>query len=175
MNKVEKQELIETLKNRVDNKNFVLAGFKGLSVFEIEEIRNKLRGVNCSSNVIKNRLLLLALKELSIDGFEDSLAETTMLTVLNETGSFKGLKVIADYVKTNEKIFIKSGYVEGKKVDAKSLESIANLSSREVLIAKLLSQLQSPISKFVFSLNNPISKLVYALNAIKNKKIQEEL
>lgn len=170
MNKLEKQELIETLKQRVNNKNFILSGFRGLTVFEIEEVRNKLRGANCATNVIKNRLLLLALKELNIGGFEDSLTDATMLTVLNEPNSFQGLKIIADYVKVNEKMFIKAGYVEGKKVDQKGIVSIANLPSREVLIAKLLAQLQSPISKFVFTLNNPLAKLVYALIAIKNKR-----
>jgi large subunit ribosomal protein L10 len=50
------------------------------------------------------------------------------------------------------------------------VEKIASLPSREILISRLLAQMNAPISKLVYALNNPISKLVYALDAIKNKK-----
>ena len=170
MNKLEKKELVQELKDNLTDSQFVLTGFSGLTVSEMETLRNKLRPLNCSSNVVKNRLLLIALKELGIEGFEQYLADKTILAIQKDKKSLAGLKAISEFSKTNDKIFIKAGFIEGKVFAGNDVVKIANLPSKEVLVAQLLSQMNSPISKLVFTLNNPIVKLVYALEAIKNKK-----
>ena len=172
MNKVEKKDLVEQLKGNISDNNFVLTGFNGLTVSEIETLRNQLRPLNCSSNVVKNRLLLIALKELGIDGFEIHLTDKTILAIQKDGKSLAGLKAISEFSKTNEKIFIKAGFLDGRFFVGKDVIKIANLPSKEVLVAKLLTQMNAPISKFVHVINNPISKFVYALEAIKNKKSQ---
>src|SRR5574344_255899 len=170
MNKLEKKEVVDKLKEKIGNSNFVLSGFKGLTVSDIEGMRNKLRTLSYSSNVAKNRILLIALKELGITGFDEYLKDTTILTIQKDTNSFEGFKVLSDFAKTNDKFFIKGGFVEGKVINSIDVDKIASLPSREVLISRLLAQMNAPISKLVYALNNPISKFVYALDAIKNKK-----
>jgi large subunit ribosomal protein L10 len=169
MDKISKKELVESLKNNISDNNFVLSGFNGLTVSEMEILRNKLRLLHCSSNVVKNRLLFIALKELGINGLEQYLADKTILAIQNDK-SLAGLKEIAEFAKKNEKFFIKAGFMDGRVFIGDDMTKIANLPSKEVLISKLLAQMNAPISKFVYVLNNPISKLVYALEAIKNKK-----
>ncbi|MDR0723709.1 MAG: 50S ribosomal protein L10 [Endomicrobium sp.] len=170
MNKVEKKELVNILKDKIRSNNFILSGFKGLSVAEIEEMRNKLRDLNYSSNVTKNRLLAIALKELDVEGFAKYLIDTTILTIQNEQNQLNGFKVLTDFAKSSEKFFIKAGYIDGRVLNSNEVEKIANLPSREVLLAKLLAQLNATISKFIYTINNPIVKLVYVLDAVKNKK-----
>lgn len=170
MNKIEKKELVEQLKTNIGENNFVLAGFNGLTVFEMESLRNSLRRLDCSSNVIKNRLLNLALKELGVEGFDQYLNDKTILTIHRDKDSFNALKEISKFLKTNEKMFLKAGRIDGKVYEGKDVLKIASLPAKDVLIASLLSQMNSPISKFVYALNNPISKLVYILEAVKNKK-----
>jgi len=169
MDKAFKRELVSKIKDNISNNNFILSGFKGLSVSDLESLRNNLRKFNYSANVVKNRLLLIALKELGIDGFDASLKDTTMLTIQKQHDSFDGFKVLADFAKANEKFFLKSGFVDGKLVDVDDILKISTLPSRDVLLGKLFSGMQSPISRLVIVLNNSIQKLVYVLGAIKNK------
>lgn len=170
MNKLEKKEVVDKLKEKIGSSNFVLSGFRGLTVSDIEGMRNKLRTLSYSSNVAKNRILLIALQELGIVGFDEYLKDTTILTIQKDSNSFEGFKVLSDFAKINDKFFIKGGFVEGKVINATDVNKIAALPSRDVLLSRLLAQMNAPISKFVYALNNPISKLVYALDAIKNKK-----
>ena len=169
MDKNLKKELISKIKENITNNNFVLSGFKGLSVAELEDLRNKLRQFDFSANVVKNRLLLIALKDLGITGFDDCLKDTTILTIQKQTSTFDGFKVLSDFAKDNEKFFLKGGFVDGKMTTVEDISKIASLPSREVLLAKLLAGMQNPVSKLVMTLNNPIQKLVYVLSAIKNK------
>ena len=152
------------------SKNFVLAGFNGLTVAEMDDLRGKLRAVNCSANVVKNRLLSLALKELNLEGHDEFLKDTTLLAIQNEEGSFEAIKLLKKFAEDNDKFFIKSGQIEGSNVSIDQINKVADLPSREVLLAQLLSRLNAPISNFVYALNGPISNLVFALEAIKNNK-----
>jgi len=169
MNKAEKKELVEKLKVNITDNDFILTGFNDLTVPEIEALRNKLRPLDCSSNVVKNRLLLLALKELGLEGFEEYLKDKTILSI-QKNKSLDGLKAIAEFLKTNDKLFIKAGFIDGKALVGKDVKKIAKLPSKEVLITQLLAQMNAPISKLAYVLNNPIAKLVYALEAVKNQK-----
>jgi len=170
MNRIEKQELIDKLKSEIYNKNFILSGFSGLTVAEISDLRIKLRKSNCSTTVVKNRLLSIVLKDLINDGYEEYLKDTTLLSIQKDSSSFDALKTIVDYAKNNEKFFVKAGYIEGKSVSKEDVVKISNLPTREILLSQLLSQLNAPITKFVNVVNNPVTKLVYALSAIKDKK-----
>ncbi|MCP4482605.1 MAG: 50S ribosomal protein L10 [bacterium] len=172
MNKLEKQELVAILKEKLLNKNFVLAGFNGLTVTETSTLKNNLREANCESIVVKNRLLALVFKEMNLEGYDEFLKNTTFLTIQYDSKSFEAIKVLKNYSKENESFFIKSGYIDGQTLDVAAINRVADLPSKEVLIAQLLATMNAPISNFVYVLNGNISKLVLALEAIKNKKEQ---
>ncbi|MFH1715443.1 MAG: 50S ribosomal protein L10 [Elusimicrobiota bacterium] len=169
MNKSQKQELVAKVKEKVGEHNFVLAEYKGLTVSELEELRNRLRDVSCELKVVKNRLLNIAFKELNIQGFDAFLKDSTILAVQKDD-SFEGLKVLTEFSKGHEKFSIKTARIDSQQLDSERVKSIAELPPKEVLIAQLLSQLQSPITRFVYALKDPMNKLVYALEAIKNTK-----
>ena len=79
-------------------------------------------------------------------------------------------KLISEFIKDNRIMEIKGGLVEGKVIDADAVKALANLPSREVLIARLLGSMQSPITGFVNVLQGNIRNLVYALDAVRQQK-----
>ena len=81
-------------------------------------------------------------------------------------------KVMNEYAVKYEKLQLKAGVVEGKVIDADGIKSLANLPSREVLIAQVLGGLNAPITGFVNVLSANMRGLVVALNAIAEKKAE---
>ena len=169
MKRSEKHELVAQVKENVAENNFIIAEYKGLTVNEMEELRNKLRDVSCDIKVVKNRLLNIVFKELNIEGFYAYLNDSTILAV-QKNDSFDGIKVLTDFAKEHEKLNVKVARIDSRQVDSAGVKKIAELPSKEVLVAQLLAQLKSPITRFVYALKDPMNKLVYALEAIKNTK-----
>lgn len=169
MNRIQKEELIKSLKEKLEGKNFALAAYQGLDVINMEDLRKKLRAESYEFKVVKNTLLNIALKDLGIEDCESYLNDTTAIAVQNGD-SFKGLKVLADFMKDNESFKIKAGRIYGQTVDAVGVQKIAALPSKEVLIAELLARLQAPVSKLAYALKFPLNQIVFALNAIKESK-----
>ena len=79
-------------------------------------------------------------------------------------------KLISEFIKDNRIMEIKGGLVEGKVIDADAVKALANLPPREVLIARLLGSMQSPITGFVNVLQGNIRNLVFGLDAVRQQK-----
>jgi large subunit ribosomal protein L10 len=79
-------------------------------------------------------------------------------------------KLISEFIKDNRILEIKGGLVEGKVIDAEAVKSLSSLPPREVLLARLLGSMQSPITGLVTVLQGNIRNLVYALDAIREQK-----
>ena len=116
----------------------------------------------------------LALTEVGIEGADDLLNGPNAFVFSNKD-AVSGPKVISEFIKKNKLadagiLTVKAGLVEGKVIDAKEVEALASLPSREVLIAKLLGSMQSPISGTVGVLQGVIRNAVYVLDAIRQQK-----
>jgi large subunit ribosomal protein L10 len=169
MNRTEKQTEVKNLREKIEGKNFLLANYQGLTVGELQDLRTKLRKVSSEFKVVKNRLLNIVLKDLKLDGFQSHLKNTTGVCV-QPKDSLDGIKILADFAKTNEKFSIKAGAIDGKFVNESDLTRIAKLPSKQVLVSMLLTRMNAPMSKFVYALQFPINKLVFAIEAIKREK-----
>jgi large subunit ribosomal protein L10 len=114
-------------------------------------LRRKFKEVNCEYKVYKNTLVRRALNELGITEFDADLNGTTATVFCADETS--GAAVFAKETKANpalaEKIVPKCAYVEKKYLDKDGVKAIAAIPSKEILIARLLGCLQSPLSKFV--------------------------
>lgn len=160
-------ELAEKMKNASSG---VLVDYKGINVADDTKLRAEMRKNNVEYSVIKNTLIRFAAKEVGFDALDEVLSGTTAVAI-SMTDPVAPAKIIADYAKKNEKIFnIKAGFVDGKVLDANEVKALAELPSREVLIAKMLGSMQSPITGFVRVLNANITGLAVALNAIAEQK-----
>ena len=147
-----KKLIVEEIKAKVqESKSIVFADYNKLNVLEVTSLRRKFKEVNCEYKVYKNTLVRRALNELGITDFDADLNGTTATVFCADETS--GAAVFAKETKANpalaEKIVPKCAYVENKYLDKDGVKALAAIPSKEILIARLLGCLQSPLSKFV--------------------------
>ena len=165
-------ELSGVIKEKIqDAKSVVFVKFSGLTVAEDTELRREFRKNNVEYKVYKNTLIRKAFESLGITDFNDDLNGPTAVAFgSDETGA---AKVIVDAAKKyQDKVVVKSAFVEGARVDVAGVQALAAMPSKEQLIAKMLGSLQAPISNFVGVLSAIPRGLVIALNAIAEQKAQ---
>ena len=158
-NKEAKKQIVEDIKAKIQaSKSIILIEYKGLTVAEDTAFRSEMRKSNTEYKVLKNTLLRKAFNELDVTAFDSDLNGPTAVAFgADETSA---AKVVCDMCKnTNDKISVKSGYVDGAYVDVKTVKELASIPSKEVLVAKLAG-----------ALSGIVRGLSVALNAVAEKK-----
>lgn len=140
--KAQVAEVIETLK---EAQTGVIVDYRGLTVEEDTDLRTKLRNANVKYFVIKNTLLLRACKEVGLEALEEALHGPTAIAVSSED-AVAPAKVLADYAKENDKLEIKSGFMDGAVMSLDEIKKLAATPNFETLVAKMMGSLNSPIS-----------------------------
>ena len=165
-----KKLVVEDIKEKIQNaKSVVLVKFNGLTVAEDTELRREFRKNNVEYKVLKNTLVRRAFNDMGITDFDEDLnGPTSVAFGADETGASK---VIMEAVKKyQDKVSVKSAFVDGSKVDVAGVKALASMPSKEQLIAKMLGSIQAPIANFVGVLSAMPRSLVLALNAIAEKQ-----
>lgn len=158
--------LTEKLK---DAKAVVFADYRGLTVEQDTELRNALRTAGVEYRVVKNTITQFAAEKTGLNDLSPYLnGPTSMAISLDDPVA--PAKILAQYAKKYEKLELKTGVLEGKIVDITEIKRLAELPSREELIAQVVGTLNAPISGLVNVLNANIRGLAVALNAIAEKK-----
>lgn len=143
----------------------VLTEYRGLSVAALKELRRSL-GEDATYAVTKNTLTQIAAKDAGIEGLDEQLTGPTAIAFI--TGDIatvaKGLK---NFSKDNPLLVIKGGVMEGKILDADGVKKLADLESREVLLAKLAGAMLANLNKAAYVFAAPASKLARALGALE--------
>ena len=137
-------EISEVIK---DAQSVVLVDYRGLTVEEDTALRKQLREAGVNYKVYKNTLMNFAFKGTDFESLAPYLNGPSAIAVSTEDATAPA-RVIAEFAKKAKNLEIKAGVVEGDLYDAKGMEAIAAIPSRDVLISKLLGSLQSPISNF---------------------------
>jgi large subunit ribosomal protein L10 len=122
----------------------VLTEYRGLSVAQLKELRRSL-GAETKYAVVKNTLTGIAAKEAGIDAFEGQLAGPTAIAFI-KGDAVAAAKSLTDFAKTNPQLVIKTGYFEGKSLDASAVAALAALESREFQLARVAGVLKAPMS-----------------------------
>lgn len=141
----------------------------GLTVEEVTQLRSLLFKEKVELHVVKNTLAKIALREAGISGLDEMLAGPTALA-LAMGDAIAPARVLNKFAKDHEKLSLRGGWVDGKAMSDKDIKAIANLPSREQLLAKALGSMKAPITGFVMVLSGTQRKLLYALNAVKEQK-----
>ena len=165
-------ELSKVIKEKIQEaKSVVFVKFNGLTVAEDTELRREFRKNNVEYKVYKNTLIKYAFHDLGITDFDEDLnGPTSVAFGADETGA---AKVIVEAAKKyQDKITVKSAFVDGGKVDVNGVKELAAMPSKEQLIAKMLGSMQAPIANFVGVLSAMPRSLVIALNAVAEQKAQ---
>ncbi|OQX85374.1 MAG: 50S ribosomal protein L10 [Candidatus Latescibacteria bacterium 4484_7] len=165
-----KIERVEDLKGLLESaKSIVLNDFTGLNVKDISELRKKCRENNVTFKVVKNTLAKRAIAELRIDELEPMFEGPTAIAVSaeDEVAPAQVLKKFADDYELPR---LKGGYIAGHIYDAKEIERLASLPSKEVLLAQVVGTMQAPLRGLVTVLDASPRGLVQVLNAIAEKR-----
>lgn len=146
-----------------------LVGYKGISVPQVTELRAKVRDSGGQYLVVKNTLALRAIQGKPLDGLK-ALFEGPVAVVFGDGDPVALAKVLTDFAKTVPAIEFKGGLVDGQQVAAAEIKEIADLPSREALLAKLLFLLQSPIIRLARGLAAIPQQFVSVLDQIRAQK-----
>lgn len=158
----EKEAKIQEIKEKIEKSQAVIfADYRGLTVEEDTELRRKFREAKVEYKVLKNTLAEIAAKEAGYTGVDKFLAGPTSFAFGYEDPTAPA-RIINDFAKASKKLDFKGGIVQGQVFDADRVKELAAIPPKEVLIAKLLGSIKSPLSNFA-----------YLVNAIKEKKEQE--
>lgn len=166
---VKKQIVLEVKEKMEKSKGIIFYDYRGLNVEEVTELRNRFREAGVEYHVIKNSMLKRAADMLEIKGLDQYLAGPTAVA-FGYSDPVAPAKVLVEFVKKVKKTEIKSGVLGTKVIDLNGIQALAQLPSREQLLAQLAGTLNAPITGLARSLSGIICKLGYALNAVKDQK-----
>lgn len=143
----------------------VLVNNKGLDVAQTTKLRKALREAGVEFKVAKNTLVLRAAKEVGIEGLDDLLHGPTNLAISKD--HVAAAKALKDFFAKDKapKVEIKGGILDGKVVDAKAVAALADLPSREVLLAKVAGGMQAPLAGFAAVAAGVLRSFAYAVDA----------
>ncbi|MGI5848751.1 MAG: 50S ribosomal protein L10 [Christensenellales bacterium] len=165
-----KKRIVNDIKDKMEKaKGMIIYDYRGLSVAQVTDLRNKFREAGVEYHVIKNSMMKRAADLLNLTGLDEHLAGPTAVA-FGYNDPVAPAKVLVEFVKKLKKTQIKAGILNGKIIGIDGINSLAELPSREQLLAQLAGTLNAPISGFARSLSGIIAKLGYALNAVKEQK-----
>jgi large subunit ribosomal protein L10 len=155
-----------------DSSSAVLAGYSGLTMSALSELRNELRKSQTKFRIVKNNLVK---KAFEIDdakrvAFVQDEISGPVAVAFVEGDPAQAAKTLFDFQKVHPALVIKGGYVEDKVVSVEELKQIASLPSREELLAKIVGTLVAPHRGILGILTGVPRQLVQVINAIKDKK-----
>lgn len=159
MAKIElKQPVVEEISAAVkDAQSVVLVDYRGLTVEQDTELRKQLREAGVVYKVYKNTMMNFAFKGTAFEGLAPYLNGPSAMA-LSTTDATAPARVLAEFAKKAPKLEIKAGVVENTVYDAKGMQAIADIPSRDVLISRLLGSMQSPITNFARVMNQLAEK-----------------
>lgn len=163
-----KKEQVKNIQSKIDKAaSIVFVDYRGINVADDTEMRVALRQAGCDYMVCKNRLMKIALDNCGINCLDDKL-EGTLAVAFSYGSEIDAAKVLKKF-DDKSKVKFMFGLVNKSFADVAELKALAELPSKEILVAKLLGTLNAPATGLVSVLNGPIRNLAYALNAIANK------
>ncbi|PZG03255.1 50S ribosomal protein L10 [Nonomuraea aridisoli] len=171
MARADKATAVAELKNEFEGSSAaVLTEYRGLTVAQLKELRTSL-GENAKFAVAKNTLTKIAATEAGVTGLDDLLVGPTAVAFVkgDVVEAAKGLR---DFAKANPLLVIKGGVLEGKTLDATEITKLADLESREVLLAKLAGAMkakQSAAAAMFAALPTQLAQLAEALRAKRDE------
>jgi len=168
MARPDKVATVEALRQKFEAADaVVLTEYRGLRVADLKKLRRSL-GADASYAIAKNTLAKLAAKDAGIDGLDDALTGPTAFAFIKGDVATvaKGLR---DFAKANPLLIIKAGVMDGNVLDATQVKALADLESREVLLAKLAGAMKGTTQKAVSLFAAPLTQAAQLFGALADK------
>ena len=168
MDRAQKEKLVEELGQIFESSGVVVvAHYTGMTVAQMQDLRAKLREVGGSVRVAKNTLAKIALEGKSSAKMADLLTGMTVLAYSEDPVA--AAKVTDAYAKGNDKFVILGGAMGGEVLDAAGVKTVAQMPSREELIAQIASCIGAPASNIAGAIGAPASNIASILSTIEDK------
>lgn len=169
MNKTDKQAVVDGLAAQLKRARSVyVTDFAGLNVARVTDLRRRLRKAGVDYVVVKNTLARRALDGAGVEGLADYLSGNTALALGADASA--AAKVLTEFAREHQKPAVKGGVVEGRAVTPEQVKRLAQLPSREVLLAELGAAMQAPMAGFLGVLQSLMSNFAGALEALKTQR-----
>ena len=170
MARPEKEAVVKELTDKFTSaKSLVITDYLGLNVAEITELRSKLREAGVEFKVVKNTLAAIAANDVEMEEMTDYFSGPTAIA-FGEDDAVSPAKVLVEFAKDHEVLEIKAGLLNGEIISKEKVESLAEIPSREELLAKAFASMKAPLTGLVNVLQGNIRGLVQVLNQIKEEK-----
>jgi large subunit ribosomal protein L10 len=150
----------------------VITEYRGLSVANLADLRRSLAG-SATYSVAKNTLIKRAASEAGIEGLDELFVGPTAIAFVSGE-AVDAAKAIKTFAKEHKALVIKGGYMDGHALTVAEVERIADLESREVLLAKLAGAMKANLSKAAGLFNAPASQVARLAAALQEKRAAEE-
>ena len=160
------QELVHVLKSR---SYIFFARYQGLPAADFVELRRRLERVAERTIVVKNSITRLAFKQIGIQEVNGLIKGSILLTLAGKDPHLVS-KVLVEFAKGRERFELDGAYLEGHLVPLDYVKALAELPSREVLIASVVRGLNAPVSGFVRGLGQLVGSLAVCLDQIQKSK-----
>lgn len=171
LNFEEKGKAVAEIKEKFQNASgVVLADYRGLTVAQVTDLRNKMRAAGVEYKVLKNTLVKRATDELGVEGLDVYLNGPNAFAFCEDPVA--PAKVLTEFARVNRlrTLQIRAGVLEGKVIGPEGVRALADLPSREVLLSMVLRGMQAPLSGMANVLQGPIQKMCYALEEVRKLK-----
>jgi len=170
LNKEAKSQIVSELQDKFQRaKGVVFTDYRGLTVEEITGLRNNLRSAALEYKVVKNTLAKIAAEGTPVSTAKDNFIGPVGIAIGFDDPVLLVKKVL-EFNKTNDKLQITGGIIEGGVCTFDALKRISELPPREVQLSMLAGVLQAPAGKLARLLNATLARFVYAMEALKQKK-----
>src|SRR6058998_3400056 len=151
-----------------DSSAAVLTEYRGLTVAQLKELRRSLAG-NATYSVVKNTLTKIAAREAGVQAL-DSLLEGPSAIAFVTGDPVEVAKSLRDFGRNHPLLVVKGGVLEGKALSADEVRKLADLESREVLLAKLAGALKANLSKAAATFQAPLTQMARLAAALQDKR-----
>jgi large subunit ribosomal protein L10 len=173
--KTVREKMISEMKDTFsESKGFVVSTIENVKAAEIDVLRKQMRQSGTRYVVIKNRLARIALEEAGIKEVCGSVSGSSITGVgVIMEDPVHIAKIMTDFSKKNKGFKVADGYLEGRLLSAERIKELAELPSREQLLAMVVGMMNAPITGLVGTLSAVLRSLLYALKSLKEKKESE--
>ena len=166
----EKKAIVsEVMQVANDAHSAIAAKYRGLTVSELTELREKARQQGVYLKVVKNTLAKRALEGTPYECMRDGLVGPLMLA-FSQQDPGSAARLVKDFSKENELLEVKMISIGGELLEASELTKLSNLPNKEQAISMLMAVMKAPIEKFVQTMNEPHAKLVRTVAAVCDQK-----
>ena len=171
LSKEKKEQFVSEVVDKLErSKSVILTDYRGLTVEEMDDVRNSLREKGIEFKVIKNTLFLRALDKANLKIDISDFEGHPIAAAFGFGDEVEPAKITCEYAKKNDKFEILGGILDGKEMNAIMIKSLAKLPGREELYAKIVGSLASPMSGMVNVLTANVRGLVNVLSAYNNQR-----